>query len=92
MYTMIRAIPHLQQLAPNASQVIGKTTGVSYGAACPEGEWKDIFLSEIEKIQNRKRPLRREANYKQFIALLQLSRVHVYLTYPFVLSGAYLKL
>ena len=48
-HTFIRAIPEMQRRCPDARLVVvGDLTGVSYGANCPDGEWKDRFLAEIE--------------------------------------------
>ena len=95
-HIFMRALPEILKRRPKARVMIVGADDVSYGARPANGQkWKDIFANEV-------RPLISDADwsrvhflghvpYTVFIPLLQLSSVHVYLTYPFVLSWSLLE-
>lgn len=92
-HTFMRALPEIMAKRPNARVLIVGGDGVSYGAKPPEGStWKQIFLDEVkDKLDLSRVHFLGHIDYKYFIPLLQLSTVHVYLTYPFVLSWSLLE-
>ena len=95
-HIFMRALPEILQRRPRARILIVGGDDVSYGARPENGQkWKDIFATEV-------RPKIPDADwarvhflgniaYQYFIPLLQLSTLHVYLTYPFVLSWSLLE-
>jgi len=95
-HVFMRALPGVLRLRPQAQVLIVGGDGVSYGAKAPEGKtWKQIFIDEVrpqipDSDWQRVHFLGRLA-YPQFLTMLQISRVHVYLTYPFVLSWSLIE-
>lgn len=95
-HVFMRSLPKLLQARPNARVLIVGGDDVSYGAR-PDGgrKWKDIFATEVrpQLTDDQWSRVHFVGNlpYQQFIPLLQLSMVHVYLTYPFVLSWSLLE-
>jgi glycosyltransferase involved in cell wall biosynthesis len=95
-HTFLRALPQILLRRPKARIVIAGGKGVSYGPAPSDGRtWKDVFMAEVRpRISDadwRRVHFVGKLAYPQFISLLQLSTVHVYLTYPFVLSWSLLE-
>ncbi|MBC9245658.1 glycosyltransferase [Paracoccus sp. 11-3] len=84
----MRALPSVLAQRPNAQIVLVGAEGVSYGGGPRDADsWKQKMLAELgDKIDaNRVHFLGRVA-YNDYLSLMQLTRVHCYLTYPFVLS------
>lgn len=95
-HIFMRSLPRLLAAKPNAQVLIVGKEGVSYGAQPPEGKsWKEIFSAEVlpqlTSQQRERIHFLGTIDYPRFINLLQVSRVHVYLTYPFVLSWSLLE-
>ena len=92
-HSFIRALPEIQRQRPKAITLIVGGEGVSYGAKPPSGTtWKNIFLDEVRTNIDASRVIfLGNIAYDQYIKLLQISKCHVYLTYPFVLSWSCLE-
>lgn len=64
---------------------------VSYGRPHPSGRpWREVVLDEVDIDRSRLHFLGR-VPYDQYLATLQISAAHVYLTVPFVLSWSALE-
>ncbi|WP_151717336.1 glycosyltransferase family 4 protein [Gemmobacter serpentinus] len=92
-HSFMRALPAVMAERPNAQVVIVGGNEVSYGRAAPNGQsWKDIFLSEVrDQLDLSRVHFIGKVPYPTFVSMMQVSRVHAYLTYPFVLSWSMLE-
>jgi len=92
-HVFMRAIPEIQKRRPNARIVIVGGDEVSYSPRLPPGQtYRERLLREIDgKADLSKVSFTGRIPYAQYLSLLRRSSVHVYLTYPFVLSWSLLE-
>lgn len=81
----------IQKHRPNAQILIAGEDRICYGAKLPEGQtFKKLMLEKYDYDMNRLHFVG-SLPYVEYVKLLQVSSVHVYLTYPFVLSWSMLE-
>jgi glycosyltransferase involved in cell wall biosynthesis len=97
-HIFMRALPAILAARPNARVLIIGGDGVSYGAPpAPDAQgrpttWKKIFLDEVAgRVDMGRVHFLGRVPYRDYLSVLQVSSVHVYLTYPFVLSWSLLE-
>jgi glycosyltransferase involved in cell wall biosynthesis len=92
-HIFMRALPAILEARPQAHCVLVGGDDVSYGRKPAEGGiWREVLLKEV----GSRLPMKRvhfvgTLSYTGYLQLLQVSRCHVYLTYPFVLSWSCLE-
>ncbi len=90
-HSFMRALPAILEKRPNATVVVVGGDDVSYGSRPSKDRcWREVMLDEIGPLPDRVHFTGRIA-YADYLKLLQVSSVHVYLTYPFVLSWSMLE-
>ncbi|TGD44752.1 glycosyltransferase [Pseudotabrizicola sediminis] len=92
-HSFMRALPAVLRARPEAHAVIVGGDEVSYGSP-PKGAkgWKNQILSEVQgQLPMDRVHFMGKVPYATFATILQVSRVHAYLTYPFVLSWSMLE-
>lgn len=89
----MRALPSILAQRPHAQVVIVGGDETSYGHGLPNGQThKQQMLAELgDQIDLARVHFLGKVPYSTFLNILQISRVHVYLTYPFVLSWSMLE-
>jgi glycosyltransferase involved in cell wall biosynthesis len=92
-HIFMRAIPEIQRRRPKAQIVIVGDDAVHYGRPPPPGtNYRELMLAEIgDRIRLEKVHFLGQINYERYRKLLQVSSVHVYLTYPFILSWSFIE-
>jgi len=92
-HVFMRAIPEIQKRRPNAKIVIVGGDEVSYSPRLAPGQtYRERMLREMDgRIDLSRVQFTGKIPYQQYLGLLRKSSVHVYLTYPFVLSWSLLE-
>lgn len=85
----MKAIQKLLKKRPNAHVVIAGEDKVCYRGQLEEGTYKEKMLNELDIDLNRVHFVG-GLTYGEYLKLLQISSVHVYLTVPYVLSWSIL--
>lgn len=86
----MRAIEKILQKRPNAHIVIAGADAVCYSPRLAEVTYKDFMLNQLD-LDMRRVHFTGTLPYDEYIKLLQISSVHIYLTYPFILSWSVLE-
>ncbi len=92
-HIFMRAVAEILNARPRAEIVIVGGETPSYGPSAPDGaNWKAFCLDEmLPSIDLSRVHFIDRLPYEQYLALLQVSSAHVYLTYPFVLSWSLIE-
>jgi glycosyltransferase involved in cell wall biosynthesis len=92
-HSFMRALPQLLRRRKRACIVIAGADGVSYGAPPPpKSTFREMMLQELgDKLDLTRVHFVGRLEYQDYLSLLQVSSVHVYLTYPFVLSWSLIE-
>lgn len=87
-HVLMRALPEVLAARPHAQAVLIGGDGVSYGGKPRDAEsWKAKLLAEVgDRLDLSRVHFLGRVPYATYLSLLQVARVHCYLTYPFVLS------
>ena len=92
-HIFMRMLPALLAERPAAQVLIVGGNEFSYGQPAPAGKsWRDFYFEPIRHLIDESRVhFLGKIPHPQYLKVLQISTVHVYLTYPFVLSWSMLE-
>lgn len=91
--SFMRSLPRILSARPKAQVLIVGGDEVSYGAPLADGKtYRQQLLDELgDSLDTNRVHFLGKVPYPTFLKVLQVSRAHVYLTYPFVLSWSMLE-
>ncbi|TWB43493.1 glycosyltransferase family 4 protein [Nitrospirillum pindoramense] len=92
-HTFLRALPELMRQRPNAQVVIVGGDDVSYGTRPQDHpHYRAKYMAEVgDQLDLARVHFLGKVPYDTFLSVLRVSAVHVYLTYPFVLSWSLME-
>ncbi len=87
-----QAMPLIQRMRPKARIVVVGGDEISYSLPLKGTTYRELAMKELkDRLDFSRIHFLGRVPYSQFVGLMQLSAVHVYLTYPFVLSWSMLE-
>lgn len=92
-HVFMRSLPEILKTLPNAQVLIVGGDEVSYSRRLSRKRtYRETMLAELgARLDLSRVHFLGRVSYAQYLRILQVSRVHVYLTYPFVLSWSMLE-
>jgi len=92
-HVFMRTLPEVLRRRKHAQVLIVGGDGTSYGTPpAPRSTYRGMMLQELgERLDLSRVHFLGMLEYEAYLALLQVSSVHVYLTYPFVLSWSFIE-
>ena len=93
-HILMKSLPKILKDNPNSYVfIVGDQKNHGYGAPSPDGRsFKDMFFSDIsDEIDTDRVIFFGRVPYEEFIKVIQISSVHIYLTFPFILSWSILE-
>ncbi len=87
----VEALPAILARCPDAHVIIVGGDEISYGNRAPDNlSWRE-YMAKSVTLDPRRVHFVGRVPYQIYLSILQISSVHVYLTYPFVLSWSCLE-
>ena len=92
-HIFMRALPEILRRRPRAHALIVGGDGLSYSDPPPGGgSYREFLLAEVgAKLDLDRVHFLGQIPYETYLNVLQVSSVHIHLTYPFVLSWSFLE-
>jgi len=92
-HVFMRALPEILRRRKRAHVLIAGGDGISYGEPAPRGGcYRELMLAELgNRIDLGRVHFLGQVPYEVYRNILQVSSVHVYLSYPFVLSWSFIE-
>jgi glycosyltransferase involved in cell wall biosynthesis len=92
-HVFMRTLPDMQRDNPELFTIIVGGDGVSYGRRPANGNnWREAMLAEVgDRLDHDRIWFAGKLPYPTYQRVLQLSTVHTYLTFPFVLSWSFIE-
>ena len=90
----MRALPAVLEQHPTAQVlIVGSREGTSYcrGSTHPDGYWGEMTALLGDRLDRHRVHCLGRLPYDQYLAVLQVSAVHVHLTYPYAMSWSLLE-